>query len=275
MYFPAALAQTAYFCQDDKITIWDPVARSVQCHDCLKQCPAGQGLSARCGEVIGTKTPVDCKQCVLGETYSSAYEVGACKDCKNCGPYRETIKACTLTSQAVCGSCKLGTYLEPVLGMCSPCSPCCNDGKDIFIRECQVPGVPINMHCSILRSTKCSSSVVPSSVATKPLPPLENTINSKPRLTSFNTYGHKKPLWRRILLTLDVPVEACISLLLCLFMTLTTLLGFKTWQLVNSSYDTLLLKHKYTPVCDVGSDQSRDFEMDPCISCKGKTQAYP
>ena len=127
---------------------------SVQCQDCLK-CPAGEGLSVNCGDEISSSTPITCKPCVLGETYSSAYEAGACKDCENCGPYRETIKACTLISRAECGKCKLGTYVESMLSMCKPCSRCCNDGKDAVIPQCQVPGVPANKQCSFARSGKC------------------------------------------------------------------------------------------------------------------------
>lgn len=271
LYFPVPLAQTAYFCQDDKITIWDPVTRSVQCHDCLKQCPAGQGLSVRCGEVISTKTPVGCKQCVLGKTYSSAYDVGACKDCKNCGPYRKTIKACTLTSKAVCGSCKIGTYLEPVLAMCFPCSPCCNDGKDIFVPECQVPEVPINMRCSILRSTKCISAVVPSSVAIKPPPPQENNTNSKTKLISLNTYRHPQPLW---ILMFEITLFASNVLLLMSLVALVLRRGFRKYH-ANSNRYTPLFKHECTPICIVGSDQSCDFEMDPCISCLEKLKLIP
>ena len=43
--------------------------------------------------------------------------------------------------------------------MCKPCSPCCNDGKDIVAPACQVPGVPANMQCSFLRSDTCRKEV--------------------------------------------------------------------------------------------------------------------
>ena len=125
-----------------------------ECVPCLK-CPAGLGLSVNCGDVITPQTPIVCQSCVLGETYSPANEPGACKDCENCGEYRETIKACTLTSKAVCGKCKVGAYPHYLLPMCQPCSPCCNDGNDIVIPRCQVPGVPKSMQCSYGRSGKC------------------------------------------------------------------------------------------------------------------------
>ena len=158
-------AQTMSSCNAESITIKDPVSGSVQCQDCQK-CPAGEGLSVNCGDEISPSTPIVCKQCVLDETYSSAYEAGACKDCENCGSYRETIKACTLTSKAVCGKCKVGAYEEQLLGMCKPCSQCCNDGKDIIISQCQVAGVPANKQCSFARSGMCSKVMTTASVST-------------------------------------------------------------------------------------------------------------
>ena len=158
-------AQTGAPCNAESITIKDAVSGSVQCQLCLK-CPSGEGLSVNCGDEISSSTPIVWKPCVLGETYSSAYEAGACKDCDNCGPYRETTKACNLTSKAECGKCKVGAYVEPMLSMCKPCSPCCNDGKDIVISQCQVPGIPANKQCSFARSDKCSKLVATSSVST-------------------------------------------------------------------------------------------------------------
>ena len=164
-YFLDVGAQTVPTCNVNSITIKDPETGLIQCQDCLK-CRAGEGSSVDCGEVISSKTPLMCKPCVLGETYSSTYKAGACKDCENCGQYRETKKACTLTSKAVCGNCKIGAYVEHMLGMCKPCSPCCNDGKDIIVPECQVRGVPANMQCSFARSLKCSKVMAKKSVST-------------------------------------------------------------------------------------------------------------
>ena len=161
-------------CQPDQITIKDPKTGSIQCQDCLK-CPPGEGLSVNCGEVITPSTPVQCKPCVLGETYSASLKAGACEDCGNCGEYRETTKACTVTSKAVCGRCKSGAYAEGILGLCKPCSPCCNDGKDIVIPECQVPGVPTGMQCSYLRSNKCSA-LVTSTISPTPSTPQDQSI---------------------------------------------------------------------------------------------------
>lgn len=143
-------------CKLDQITIRDPVTGSIQCQACLK-CPPGEGLSVNCGDVITPSTPVQCKPCVLGETFSASFNAAACEDCGNCGEYRETTKTCTVTSKAECGRCKTGAYAEGMLGLCKPCSPCCNDNNDIIIPECQVSGVRKGMQCSYLRSDKCSA----------------------------------------------------------------------------------------------------------------------
>ena len=191
-------------CEADNITIEDPVTGSVQCQECLK-CPAGEGLSVDCGDVINPKTPLVCKPCVLGETYSSAYEPGACKDCENCGEYRETKKACTLTSKAECGKCMPGAYGEPMLGMCMPCSSCCNDGKDIVVPECQVPGVPENKQCSFARSGKCSkvnantsaSTVAPTLQTTEPIYTIPPALrNAQPKVAT--TQVHLEPAGQQV-----------------------------------------------------------------------------
>ena len=129
---------------------------------------------------------MQCKSCVLGETYSASLKAGACEDCENCGEYRETTKACTVTSKAVCGRCKSGAYAEGMLGLCKPCSPCCNDGKDIIIPECQVPGVPTGMQCSYLRSNKCSA-LVTSSISTTPSTPQPDQSTTQWRPSSSIT----------------------------------------------------------------------------------------
>ena len=163
------MSVSASLCPGNSITIWDSVTGQVQCQDCLV-CPAGQGLSVDCGDVISPQTPIVCKPCELGRTYSSKSEAGACKSCMNCGEYRETISPCTLTSEAVCGkNCKLGAYPEDMLSMCRPCSACCNDEDDIIEPECQVPGVPKNKQCSELRSEKCSKVIANVSVSTRVL----------------------------------------------------------------------------------------------------------
>ena len=143
-------------CPGSSITIRNPATGHVQCQKCLV-CPAGQDLSVDCGDVITPQTAIVCKPCEQGMTYSSKSEAGACKTCTNCGEYRETIKSCTLTSNAVCGeNCTLGAYSEGIRGMCRPCSACCNDGNDYIEPKCKVPWVPKNKQCSDLRLKKCS-----------------------------------------------------------------------------------------------------------------------
>ena len=147
-------------CPGSSITIRNPATGHVQCQKCLV-CPAGQGLSVDCGDVITPQTAIVCKPCKQGMTYSSKSEAGACKTCMNCGEYRETIKSCTLTSNAVCGkNCTLGAYSEGIRGMCRPCSACCNDGNDYIEPKCKVPWVPKNKQCSDYRLKKCSKKIV-------------------------------------------------------------------------------------------------------------------
>ena len=184
-------AQTVSWCDAESITITDPVSGSVQCQDCLK-CPAGEGLSVKCGDFIDSQTPLVCQPCVLGETYSSAYEAGACEDCENCGPYRKTIKPCTLTSKAVCGKCKVDAYEEPMLGMCKPCSPCCNDGNDIVVPHCQVSGVPKHMQCTFMRSEKCGK-VNTKAVISTTAAALQTTWPSTVPITRHNETEAPKP----------------------------------------------------------------------------------
>ena len=132
---------------------------------------------------------MQCKLCVLGETYSASRKAGATgENCRNCGEYRETTKACTVTSKAVCGSCKSGAYAEGMLGLCKPCSPCCNDGKDIIIPECKVPGVPTSMQCSCLRSNKYSALVISSTSTTlSTLQPDQSTTQWQPSSSKTST----------------------------------------------------------------------------------------
>ncbi|XP_068719355.1 uncharacterized protein [Montipora capricornis] len=170
-------------CPGDMITIEDEVSGNRTCMDCsLFSCPPGQGLTVKCGDVITPQTPISCESCVLGETYSDANEPGSCRDCMNCGKYRETKKACTLTSKAVCGKCVTGAYPEGLLGICVPCSHCCNDKDDVIIPGCQVLGVPENKRCTFARSEKCSSNITTptTTLAKAPKSPTRSSSVSHP-----------------------------------------------------------------------------------------------
>ena len=164
-------------CQGNDITIRDKVLDGVHCKEC-QSCPVGKGLSVNCGDVITSETPVKCQPCVLGETYSSANEPGACKICHTCDEYQETIKACTLTSNAECGNCTRGAYFDNTVGRCEPCSPCCNDGKDILEPGCQVPGVAANTRCTFARSEKCSKEATVRNASISPSPTQHPTPSS-------------------------------------------------------------------------------------------------
>ncbi|CAH3191872.1 unnamed protein product [Porites evermanni] len=158
------IAGVSPVCPDNDITVKDE-ALDKKC----QTCPAGEGLSVNCGDVITPQTPIKCQSCVLGETYSGGNQAGACKICDPCDEYQETIKACTLTSNAVCGNCKHGAYFDNIVGRCKPCSPCCNDGKDILEPACKVPEVAANMRCNFVRSEKCAKVAV-RNVSTSPSP---------------------------------------------------------------------------------------------------------
>ena len=160
-------------------------------------CPAGEGLSVNCGAVISSHTPVKCQPCVLGETYSDGNQAGACKICHICDEYQETIKACQLTSNAGCGNCKRGAYFDNMVGRCKPCSPCCNDGKDILEPGCQVPGVAANMQCNFVRSEKCAKVAVRNvSISPSPTqhPTPSTTVISRPTTMYLTTKKLDKPL---------------------------------------------------------------------------------
>ena len=188
--------QTAALCPGGMITKRDEVTGEYECVPCLK-CPAGYGLSVNCGDVITPQTPIVCQPCVLGETYSSANEPGACKDCENCLKYRETSKACTLTSKAVCGKCKVGAYPDGLLSICKPCSYCCNDGKDIVIPACQVSGVAAGMQCTYLRScpktaAKPDSKASLSTASTMPSRSTAVTLSTPyPTATTITAQGNR------------------------------------------------------------------------------------
>lgn len=170
-------------CPGDMITIVDEVSGNRTCMHCsLFSCPPGQGLTVKCGDVITPQTPISCESCVLGETYSDANEPGSCRDCMNCGKYRETKKACTLTSKAVCGKCVTGAYPEGLLGICVPCSHCCNDKDDVIIPGCQVLGVPENKRCTFARSEKCTRNITTptTTLAEAPKSPTRSSSVSHP-----------------------------------------------------------------------------------------------
>ena len=182
-------------CPGNYITIRDPAVNGYHCKEC-PTCPAGEGLSVNCGDVITSQTPVKCQPCVIGETYSDANEPGACKICHNCDELQETIKPCTLTSNAVCGNCTQGAYFDNNLGKCELCSPCCNDGRDKLEPGCKVAGAAANMQCNFARSGKCAKVAerkanISPSPAQHPTP--STTFISKPTKMYSTTKNLEKP----------------------------------------------------------------------------------
>ena len=144
-------------CHGDSIAIYNSTSGAVKCQACVK-CPQGRGLSVQCSSVQSPETPIVCEPCVHGKTYSSGKDAGACMSCENCEEYRETIKACTLTSKAVCGKCKPGAYQDDRLThLCQPCSRCCDDQDDLVEPQCQE--MPENKRYSFHRSHVCSKVI--------------------------------------------------------------------------------------------------------------------
>ena len=156
-HFQMSFSKFVSPCHGDSIAIYNSTSGAVKCQACVK-CPQGRGLSVQCSSVQSPETPVVCEPCVLGKTYSSGKDAGACMSCENCEEYRETIKACTLTSKAVCGKCKPGAYQDDRLThLCQPCSRCCDDQDDLVEPQCQE--MPENKRCSFHRSHVCSKVI--------------------------------------------------------------------------------------------------------------------
>ena len=81
-----------------------------------EQCQAGK---------YSTGGADECLQCGEGET-SSAGAAG-CSTCATCATGRYMIKACTSTSETLCGACLAGT--ASIGGAVTECTPCNVDGK--------------------------------------------------------------------------------------------------------------------------------------------------
>ena len=99
---------------------------NLSCIDCLK-CPPGQGLSPQCYSFVPYGTPIKCKQCEPGKTYSDADDISSCTSCGICSQHEKVTRNCTLTSNSQCGNgCSKGFYYEELTGDCKPCSICCS-----------------------------------------------------------------------------------------------------------------------------------------------------
>ena len=103
-------AQAGSSCDANSITIKDAVSGSVQCQVCRK-CPSGEGLSVSCGDEISSRTPIVCKPCVLGETYSS--EPGPAKIATTAGRIAWPPKRAHWRRRPSAENVKLGHTLSP------------------------------------------------------------------------------------------------------------------------------------------------------------------
>lgn len=123
---------------------------------CVKcpACPPGKELAQHCGHNnAGLKVGQDCSSCIAGMTYNGK-EGGVCKACQGC---RVELKACTLTSNAVCG-CPKGMYMSSD-GDCEKCSYCCGENWEQNSKNiepsCQAQGLG---RCICKRSLFCSGN---------------------------------------------------------------------------------------------------------------------
>ncbi|KAJ7383313.1 hypothetical protein OS493_029281 [Desmophyllum pertusum] len=65
----------------------------VECVPC-PDCPEGQGLSPQCGSRIPNDSKIECKLCLVNETYSNNHGIESCKPCQECH-LKNVIQHCT------------------------------------------------------------------------------------------------------------------------------------------------------------------------------------
>ena len=141
-------------CRYDQFTV-QTVLGNISCIDC-PICPKGQGLSPDCGTYVPYGTHIECKNCLLGETYSERSGPDPCLPCGVCSDHQDIEKNCTLTSNAVCGkSCDKGFYYDDMTGDCQPCSWCCGNREDLVMKECKDKGMPSYKQCDVNQNIKC------------------------------------------------------------------------------------------------------------------------
>ena len=120
--------------------------------DTLPQCPAGLGLSVACGDI--TDEDIHCVHCVLGETFSEAYDSLPCQKCKSqsCHKNEEIIGICKVDEDksSCSGKCKKGFYSGEgsSLADCRPCSTCLNSSS-ARIKKCINDGLPSEKQCEV------------------------------------------------------------------------------------------------------------------------------
>ena len=107
---------------------------TITCVGCFK-CSVGMEPSIQCGSTSTSLSRQQCNSCKPG-TFSDSYGSEPCKPCRHCKKGVMVKQYCSSISNTVCSSCKPGYYFSDFLMSCVPCSMCCNDGKDLYPREC-------------------------------------------------------------------------------------------------------------------------------------------
>ena len=127
------------------------------CVNCLK-CPPGYGATVPCTGTVLYNVSVVCKPCMPG-LYSDSLSSEICKNCLECLPEEAVVAKCTNISNTRCSCkpCPEGYYRNKTISKCLPCSGCCLDGKDEFVRECVSQKVPRTQTCSYQRRKSCGS----------------------------------------------------------------------------------------------------------------------
>ena len=92
-----------------------PNVKNVKHSGCINCpiCPAGRGLDVPCGSTISLdeylRYNITCVACISGKTFSEGDNSDSCKPCKLCDIGCEVIQKCNISSDTVCGNCKLGS----------------------------------------------------------------------------------------------------------------------------------------------------------------------
>lgn len=93
-------------CRPNEIEIADLLA----CWSC-PECPEGSGLWPPCGSLISSETPVSCKLCEAGKTFSSTHDDTSCRSCSQCPSDDTVVSHCSPFNDVVCLRCQPNQYM--------------------------------------------------------------------------------------------------------------------------------------------------------------------
>ena len=124
-------------CEYNQFTI-ESGSGNLTCLNC-PSCAPGFGLSPQCGTRLSVHNiKIECKQCILGKTYSSHEGISSCAPCGTCSEHQTVAKSCTLVSDSQCdNTCSRGFYFEDETGDCQPCSWCCSSERNKVRSGCK------------------------------------------------------------------------------------------------------------------------------------------